>query len=215
MNIRDRYEAEERGDAFDENRRHRYVVWERFKPQPEHTGDLFGHAPPMRPGRRAAPFSAAPVGFIMLNPSVADGVDDDPTSAKVGAFARVWGAGGWVIGNIHTLVSTDPNGLISVMEPNGPEADRYLFELAQLCSAWPLVVGWGATIDRFMQRTRIGGRPIMEYAAIRTYRARVAAVMQAAHVAGVEVVCLGMTASGAPRHPLYLPIGSQLRPWRP
>lgn len=49
--------------------------------------------------------------FIMLNPSTADGADDDPTIRRCIGFARSWCYGGILVGNIFPYRATNPKEL--------------------------------------------------------------------------------------------------------
>jgi hypothetical protein len=120
---------------------------------------------------------------IGLNPSTADETSDDPTSRRCIGFARAWGYGGLVMTNLFAFRSTDPAGLTTVADPIGPMNDHHL-EISA-CSGTPLAA-WGA-------------HPIA--------RARGAEIMRRLH--DLDVQCLGLTKSGAPRHPLYVPRTTQ------
>lgn len=58
--------------------------------------------------------------FVMLNPSTADGVDDDPTIRKCIAFARAWGKDGIVVVNLYAFRATNPKELKAAGYPVGP-----------------------------------------------------------------------------------------------
>ena len=49
--------------------------------------------------------------FIMLNPSTADGVEDDLTTRRCINFAKKWGYGGIMIGNIYPFRAKRPKDL--------------------------------------------------------------------------------------------------------
>ena len=49
--------------------------------------------------------------FIMLNPSTADGVEDDLTTRRCVNFAKKWGYGGMMIGNIYPFRAKRPKDL--------------------------------------------------------------------------------------------------------
>lgn len=54
--------------------------------------------------------------FIMLNPSTADADIDDPTIRRCIEFAKSWGFGGLMVGNLYAYRATDPKQL-----KNSPE----------------------------------------------------------------------------------------------
>lgn len=54
--------------------------------------------------------------WVMLNPSTADGTEDDATIRKVCTYARRWGAGGIRVVNLYPWRATNPADL-----PAGPE----------------------------------------------------------------------------------------------
>lgn len=122
------------------------------------------------------------VGFVMLNPSTADAVEDDPTIRRCIGLARAWGYAGVAVRNLFALRATDPRELFKADDPVGPENNRALLDLIGVCPV--IIAAWGV------------------HGAIRD-RGREVVRMFAA--AGQSLACLGLTASGQPRHPLYLP----------
>jgi hypothetical protein len=69
--------------------------------------------------------------FVLMNPSTADPICDDPTVAKCCKFAKVWGYGGIVVANTFAYRCTDQRGLIKVDDPVGPENDRHIIQMAK------------------------------------------------------------------------------------
>jgi len=126
--------------------------------------------------------------MIGLNPSVADENVLDPTLRRFLGFCRVWGVHRMEVVNLFALVSTDPRGLYAVKDPTGPANDLAIDVAA--VDADIIVACWGA-------------HPMAVQ--------RASAVMQL--LAGKEVKCFGLTADGAPKHPLYLPKMAELQPF--
>lgn len=126
---------------------------------------------------------APPVLFIMLNPSTADETQDDPTIRRCMAFARRWGHGGIVVGNLFALRSPHPADLRTCADPIGPDNDAWLTRLAQDCTA---VVGAWGNHGTFMNR---GQEVAARFPNLR---------------------CLGLTKRLQPRHPLYVPADAPL-----
>lgn len=118
--------------------------------------------------------------FCLLNPSTADARVLDPTLTRCLGFARRWGFGAMDVVNIFALRSTDPAGLYRADDPVGPRNDAAIRRAAARADL--VVVGWG-------NHGRLGDRG-----------ARVAAMLGTI----APVRCLGVTASGDPKHPLYL-----------
>lgn len=116
--------------------------------------------------------------FIALNPSTADGEQDDPTVRRCIGFAKAWGFGKLAIANLFALRSPDPTRLLCDDNPIGPENDRWLIELAGQFTL--TVAAWGAH-----NSVRDRGADVLEML--------------------VNVYHLGLTNAGHPRHPLYLP----------
>jgi hypothetical protein len=127
-------------------------------------------------GRR---WDAGPiVGWVMLNPSTADGQVDDPTIRRVIGFSKAFGARACVVGNLYALRATNPDELRKHPDPIGPDNDHYLDELFA-DPPFGVVAAWGA-------------RPEADAQAV-------------ASMLGRDLMCLGTTKDGHPRHPLYVP----------
>lgn len=79
--------------------------------------------------------------FIGLNPSTADASVDDNTSRVCINYARRWGYGSLLLGNLFAFRSTDPSALRHVTDPIGSDNDKWLKKL-QAESAL-VVCAWG------------------------------------------------------------------------
>lgn len=119
--------------------------------------------------------------WIMLNPSVADAVADDPTIRRVRGFSETWGFGGFTVVNLFAEIQTNPGMMGMTCDPVGPENDDYISRAAQ--GAERIVCAWGA-----------GLRP--------EHAARPKGVL--GMLLGAPLHCLGTTKEGHPRHPLYV-----------
>jgi hypothetical protein len=128
------------------------------------------------------------IAFVMLNPSTADAERDDPTIRRCGGFARAWGFSAMTVVNLFALRTTDPARLRRARDPIGPGNDEHIAAAASSCDA--LVLAWGA-------HGALGGRDHDVLALLH----------------GCRPACLGVTRSGQPRHPLYLPSATRRRPY--
>lgn len=139
------------------------------------------------------PEPAAPLTFVMLNPSTADAELDDPTIRRCVGFARAVGAQALAVVNLYAYRATKPADLWRAADPVGPRNDDVLTAYAEaaLEAELPLVAAWGAH-----------ARPD-----------RVAAVLELVAAAGAQLTALGVTTAGAPRHPLYLPADARPARW--
>lgn len=117
--------------------------------------------------------------FIMLNPSTADETEDDPTIRRCLGYAKDWGYGKLVVGNLFALRATDPSELRDHPSPVGPENDEHL---RQICNeADKVIAAWG-TDGALHGRGR-----------------------EVAEMLDVELHALNETKEGHPNHPLYQP----------
>ena len=119
-----------------------------------------------------------PALFVMLNPSTADANQDDPTIRRCIDFAKSWGYGGLLVGNLFAFRATDPKEMRLAPDPVGPSNDAALAELHQ--QAGITIAAWGVNGVHLGRAAQVlGGLP-------------------------GTVHCLGETKDGHPRHPLYL-----------
>ena len=128
--------------------------------------------------------------FIMLNPSTADASEDDPTIRRCIGFARREGCGGLRVENLFAFRATDPDIMFRHAHTAVGATDQFIREAAKAVDG-PVIAAWGA--DKRAQ-------------------ARGARVLKMLREIGVYAVCLGMTKSGAPRHPLYVKGDAPLLP---
>lgn len=136
--------------------------------------------------------------FVMLNPSTADGNQDDPTIRRCMNFAKRFGFDRLDVVNLFAWRATSPKDLMKV----GPERDpcgidnQQAFQAA-LDSAGMVVCAWGAHGTHLGQdQTALGW--IEDCLEILRDEGR-----------DVPLVALGLTKDGHPRHPLYLPNDAQ------
>ena len=130
--------------------------------------------------------------FLMLNPSKATEKVLDPTVTRCMKYAQLWGFGACEVVNLFSYRATDPSELQKVEEPVGKGNDLAIISAA--ASSDLVIVAWGVH-GAFKERER--------------------AVVSRLEKDGVELYCLGITKSGAPRHPLYLPSTATPEFWTP
>ena len=130
------------------------------------------------------------VAFVMLNPSTATEVQNDPTVERCERRARTLGFGGFRVTNIFAWRDTDPHNMRAAKSPIGPENDTAIQEAC----AWAdqVIAAWGthgAYLDRSAQVTELlrdGGKPLLH---------------------------LGLSKQGHPKHPLYIAYTQQPEIW--
>lgn len=121
--------------------------------------------------------------FIMLNPSTADGLEDDPTIRRCVAFAKRWGYSGLTVVNLFAVRATDPRDLYDRVRYAGMlntyENNKAIVAAATLGDS--IVCAWG-TCGVLQNR----GQEVIRM------------------LTGFKLECLGVTKGGLPKHPLYL-----------
>ena len=129
----------------------------------------------------------------MLNPSIADKEQDDPTIRRCRRFAEREGAGGIVVVNLYAFRATDPRCLHKAGHPIGPDNHDHIRDVARRAaqSGQSVVCAWG------MNDKAQGGRAVL-------------ALLQRE---GATAMCLGRTATGHPRHPLLVRSDRLLMPY--
>ena len=135
------------------------------------------------------------VTFVMLNPSTADEMQDDPTIRRCIGFARSWGYEQLIIANIFGLRSTDPQGIYDDDNPidhcGGYTNNRYIRLAARKSKL--VVCAWG-------NHGAVGGRGYF-----------VEKMLREDPSISCDIKCLGVNATGHPKHPLYLRSDSKLQ----
>ncbi|THD73988.1 DUF1643 domain-containing protein [Thalassobius vesicularis] len=128
--------------------------------------------------------------FVMLNPSTATEVQNDPTVERCERRARALGFGAFRVTNIFAWRDTDPRAMRAAADPVGPANDAAITDSC----AWAdqIVAAWGthgAHLDRGAQVARL----------LRN--------------TGLPIFHLGLTKDGHPKHPLYIAYTQQPQKW--
>lgn len=129
--------------------------------------------------------------WVMLNPSTADGAQDDATLRRIIDFSERWGNHGLVVVNLFALRATDPRELKRHHAPEGRHNRQVLARV--LAAPGTIVAAWGANP--------------MAVEPARWFRDR-------AMDHDVTLHCLGLTSKRAPVHPLRQPKSAGLRVYR-
>lgn len=125
--------------------------------------------------------------FLMLNPSTADEVDNDPTVERCERRCRMWGYGGLIVTNIFAFRATHPVDMKAATEPVGADNDAAILSVAERSSL--IVCAWGKD---------------------GTFKNRSVAVMLLLADHADKLHSLKMSdKTGQPYHPLYLPYSLQ------
>lgn len=122
--------------------------------------------------------------WIGLNPSTADEQQLDPTLRRIRAFSKAWGYTSFVMTNLFAFRATKPEDMYMADDPVGPENDWALSSWARQCDG--IVAAWGSG--------QLNGRFLFRSGEVRRVLA----------ATGVDVMCVGTTRDGFPRHPLYV-----------
>jgi hypothetical protein len=129
---------------------------------------------------------------IMLNPSTADAETDDRTIGRCRFFAMREGFGGLAVVNLCALRATDPSELAIGPDAVGPLNQDHIRDLLSETNGLVLAA-WGNNAAKY---------PWLEDIA-----------REVSAMIGTRAVCLGTTASGHPRHPLYVKGTAPLLPF--
>ena len=128
--------------------------------------------------------------FIMLNPSTATEVQNDPTVERCERRARALGFGAFRVTNIFAFRATDPRVMRAMTDPVGPDNDAAIFDSLSWADA--VICAWGN------HGAHLG---------------RGAAVKAMLERSGSPLAHLGLTGQGQPRHPLYVGYDQRPQPW--
>lgn len=128
--------------------------------------------------------------FVMLNPSTATEIQNDPTVERCERRSRALGFGAFRVCNIFAWRDTDPFKMRKAAEPIGPENDAAIADAClwadQIICAWGthgVHLNRGPDVARLMLTT---GRPLYH---------------------------LGLSKEGHPKHPLYIAYAQQPMLW--
>lgn len=128
--------------------------------------------------------------FFMLNPSTADGIEDDPTIRRCMGFAQAWGYSHLTVLNLFAYRATDPKNLPWLTHVAvGPEWEKHTNEVLKNSSR--VICGWGANVAN--------------QSGWMTWQEKVIATIKA----HLQPEALGITKQGYPRHPLYMKADSE------
>lgn len=129
------------------------------------------------------------VNFLMLNPSTADEIANDPTVERCERRARSWGYAGLIVTNLFAFRSTDPSVMLSAPAPVGPDNDLTIVEHASRAAL--VVCAWGKD---------------------GAHMGRSTAVLEL--LRGVKLTALKVSEkTGEPWHPLYLSYALTPKPY--
>ncbi len=129
--------------------------------------------------------------FVMLNPSTATEFQNDPTVERCERRARALGFGAFRVTNIFAFRATDPRVMRAMADPIGPDNDAAIADSAR---DWAdsILCAWGT------HGAHLG---------------RGAAVEGLLRATGRELLTLGLSKDGHPKHPLYIGYDRQPEVW--
>lgn len=143
--------------------------------------------------------------FVMLNPSTADANVDDPTIRRCIGFAKREGCGGIEVVNLYPFRATKPADLIAAVRAGERVYDGRSLIVIRDTLQWALehgvdvVAAWGAHAPgKWLETGLVQNDPSWS-------------LLQAEG----RVKSLGVTRSGAPRHPLFVGAFEPLVRWPP
>ncbi|MQQ08097.1 DUF1643 domain-containing protein [Epibacterium sp. SM1979] len=128
--------------------------------------------------------------FVMLNPSKATEVQNDPTIERCERRARTLGFGGFRATNIFAYRATDPRDMRAADAPEGPANMETLREGADWADT--VICAWGT------------------HGAYRNQGPQVAELLRGT---GKPLYHLGLSKAGHPKHPLYIAYVQQPQLW--
>ena len=122
--------------------------------------------------------------FIMLNPSLADNYKDDPTIRRLIKFAKLYGYGGFYVGNLFSYITPYPSELL---DKDLMFSKKNIHEIKKMTGLTKDVVyGWGNSFEEPEWLKQIISNP----------------------------KCFGKNKNKTPKHPLYLSYNNKLVDYR-
>lgn len=132
--------------------------------------------------------------FVMLNPSTATEVQNDPTVERCERRARALGFGGFRVTNIFAWRDTDPRNMRAANDPVGPANDDAIIDSCL----------WAGSAD---------DRIIAAWGSHGAHLNRGAAVERLLRAQPRPLHHFGVTQQGHPKHPLYIAYSQPPYPW--
>lgn len=132
---------------------------------------------------------------VLLNPGLADNSKDDHITRRLYNFSKAWGFTGFVTHYLFAYRSADYRELLYQPDPVGP---ANLSALKSIPIGNTVLCGWGGHVWEVLRSNS---------AAMELYAGRLGEYLQ-----GMKV-CLGVTATGHPYHPVYRPANSMYSPY--
>lgn len=135
------------------------------------------------------------INWLMLNPSTADEMQNDPTIERCERRSRAMGFDGLIVTNLYALRATDPSVMLANPSPVAHACsntnDVFIGAAGQCCDV--IVCAWGGN-----------ARP-----------GRVREVLDLLRMAGAghKLQALRIGKNGQPAHPLYVAYETQPQPW--
>lgn len=120
--------------------------------------------------------------WCMLNPSVANAREDDPTLRRCISYSQHWGYNALCIVNLYALRTPDPGLLKNLGYPQGPDNWKHIDLATRHANTARAVLAWGSNVH------------------CAVYARAVARTI----AANIGVYTLGLNKDGQPGHPLYL-----------
>ncbi|KIT15488.1 DUF1643 domain-containing protein [Jannaschia aquimarina] len=129
--------------------------------------------------------------FVMLNPSTATELSNDPTVERCERRARALGFGAFRVTNIFAYRATDPRDMRAQPDPVGrPQNDAAILEAADWADE--IICAWGTHGEHLHRGPEVEA----------LLRRR-----------GHRLLSLGLSKAGHPKHPLYIGYAVQPEPW--
>jgi hypothetical protein len=138
--------------------------------------------------------SSPTLAFLMLNPSTADHLVDDPTVTRCFARAVANDFGRLEVVNLFPLRATNPDELLMHPDPLGPRSRANNAILEAVDRASMIICAWGS------------------HKAAGTRAPEVLHLLRITSMSG-KLFHLGLNLDGSPKHPLYIAASAQPQPF--
>ena len=145
--------------------------------------------------------------FIGLNPSKATSRKNDRTLLRIINFCLKWNYKNIYVINLFGLISKSPSKLSKKIDPVGENNNLITLKVLEFwinniyCDLW---LGWG-------DQGQLYGRDLIVLEFIRNF----SKLESNKNNYSRRVLSLGLSKKGNPRHPLYMPNKSFLKPFEP